>query len=342
MQIETTKKTVPQQPEDKPYKSLLRHLMPKIETITPRIYSELEVIKAKNWAPFYLTLLNFNHVEGSIAGSVVAYKLGITQIDPEKYNLPFTGLKSGIKGESDLRVQVDQLPNPWHDVLQKEMRYRRVAKVTESPLTYVISIDNLKNHIKIKNLPDLRWEIEGNATQLLEDNTLLSLTFETRMENIILKKLNKNLIEIDYSDFDDELTYALFSEGRTTGLYDWEDERLQQALIQLNPQRFNELLALYILSHTGRTDEIDLLVENKQSSDNNQYEQYLEAIFYSVNKAHYASRCFTTLAYAGIKATQPKEFLKELERRSKDPEKELIKTHCESIGIRIRTKDIRR
>ncbi|MEQ1500333.1 MAG: DNA polymerase III subunit alpha [Parcubacteria group bacterium] len=67
--------------------------------ISERMEYELEVIKTKGYAPYFLVvsdLLRFAHehgilttIRGSVAGSLVTYLSGITNVNPIEYNLPF-------------------------------------------------------------------------------------------------------------------------------------------------------------------------------------------------------------------------------------------------------------
>lgn len=69
------------------------------EDIRKRMDYELDVIKTKGYSPYFLIvadILNWAHEQnivtttrGSAAGSVVSYLVGITNIDPIKYELPF-------------------------------------------------------------------------------------------------------------------------------------------------------------------------------------------------------------------------------------------------------------
>jgi len=67
--------------------------------VTERIEYELDIIKTKGYSPYFLVvadLLQFAReqgilttIRGSVAGSLVTYLLGITNIDPLEYKLPF-------------------------------------------------------------------------------------------------------------------------------------------------------------------------------------------------------------------------------------------------------------
>ncbi|HEY0221161.1 MAG TPA: DNA polymerase III subunit alpha, partial [Candidatus Paceibacterota bacterium] len=71
----------------------------KTKEIEERMEYELEIIKTKGYAPYFLVvsdLLRFAHehgilttIRGSVAGSLVTYLAGITNVNPLEYNLPF-------------------------------------------------------------------------------------------------------------------------------------------------------------------------------------------------------------------------------------------------------------
>lgn len=71
----------------------------KNEEAEERMKYELDIINKKGYAPYFLVvadIMNFarykgiiNNTRGSAAGSFVSYLIGITNIDPIKYNLPF-------------------------------------------------------------------------------------------------------------------------------------------------------------------------------------------------------------------------------------------------------------
>ena len=69
------------------------------EKITKRVNYELDIIKTKGYAPYFLVvsdLMRFAHehkilttIRGSVAGSMVTYLSGITNVNPIEYKLPF-------------------------------------------------------------------------------------------------------------------------------------------------------------------------------------------------------------------------------------------------------------
>ena len=76
-----------------------RKLKPDDENVLKRLEYELGVISTKGYSPYFLVvadLLQFardngilTNVRGSVAGSITTYLLGITNVNPLEYNLPF-------------------------------------------------------------------------------------------------------------------------------------------------------------------------------------------------------------------------------------------------------------
>ncbi len=81
------------------YEGIPKRKVEKTEEVEKRIEYELSVIKAKGYAPYFLVvsdLLQFAHahhilttIRGSVAGSMVTYLAGITNVNPIEYKLPF-------------------------------------------------------------------------------------------------------------------------------------------------------------------------------------------------------------------------------------------------------------
>lgn len=81
------------------YTGLIRRKMDKTEELEKRIEYELGIIRTKGYAPYFLVvadLLRFAHeqgilttIRGSVAGSMVTYLSGITNVNPFEYKLPF-------------------------------------------------------------------------------------------------------------------------------------------------------------------------------------------------------------------------------------------------------------
>ncbi|TSC57596.1 MAG: DNA polymerase III subunit alpha, partial [Parcubacteria group bacterium Greene0416_79] len=81
------------------YTGLARRKMEKTPELEGRVEYELKIIKDKGYAPYFLVvgdLMRYAHehgvlttIRGSVAGSMVTYLAGITNVNPFEYKLPF-------------------------------------------------------------------------------------------------------------------------------------------------------------------------------------------------------------------------------------------------------------
>ncbi|HXK40719.1 MAG TPA: DNA polymerase III subunit alpha [Candidatus Paceibacterota bacterium] len=104
-----------------------------------RLY-ELEIIKNKNYAPYFLVvadLLRFAHesniyttVRGSVAGSMVAYLSGITNVNPIEYQLPFERFLN-LSRPSAPDIDMDFADNRRQEVIEYTKRKYGADKVAQ-------------------------------------------------------------------------------------------------------------------------------------------------------------------------------------------------------------------
>src|SRR5262249_41119226 len=81
------------------YAGFERRNLPQTKEMIERVDYELSVIAKKGYSPYFLVvadLLRFAHenkiltnIRGSVAGSLVTYLAGITNVNPIEYGLPF-------------------------------------------------------------------------------------------------------------------------------------------------------------------------------------------------------------------------------------------------------------
>ena len=99
------------------------------------------------------------------------------------------------------------------------------------------------------------------------------------VENI---KLSKGVdLDINAIPIDDALTYELFSNGDTVGVFQFESDGMQTWLKKLHPSRFADLIAMNALYRPGPMDYIPDFVDRKQGKKKIEYDlpdmqEYLE------------------------------------------------------------------
>ncbi|MBQ9417094.1 MAG: DNA polymerase III subunit alpha [Bacteroidales bacterium] len=94
----------------------------------------------------------------------------------------------------------------------------------------------------------------------------LGLKNLTIIKNCIrmVKKRTGEDIDIDHLPLDDELTYKLFCEGNTVGVFQFESVGMQKYLRELQPHVIGDLIAMNALYRPGPMDNIPEFIERKQ------------------------------------------------------------------------------
>jgi DNA polymerase III subunit alpha len=77
-------------------------------------------------------------------------------------------------------------------------------------------------------------------------------------------KISKGIeVDIENISLDDDLTYQLFSLGKTTGIFQFESEGMQKYLKDLKPNRIEDLIAMNALYRPGPMDYIPKFINRK-------------------------------------------------------------------------------
>ena len=71
-------------------------------------------------------------------------------------------------------------------------------------------------------------------------------------------------IDVDHLPLDDELTYKLFCEGNTVGVFQFESSGMQKYLRELQPHVIDDLIAMNALYRPGPMDNIPEFINRKQ------------------------------------------------------------------------------
>lgn len=138
----------------------------------------------------------------------------------------------------------------------------------------LISKNPLEQHIPVmptKNENLLTTQYDGRfveAIGLLKMDFLglktLSIIKET-LENI---KLSKGIeLDIDAIPIDDEKTYQLFSRAETTAIFQFESAGMKKYLKALEPNRFEDLVAMNALYRPGPMEYIPSFIERKHGRE---------------------------------------------------------------------------
>lgn len=366
--FDTSKRYIPVYKEDSKEflydlasKGLSKRLNGKVtKEYQDRLEYELKVISDMGFVDYFLIVYDYvkyaykNNIyvgvgRGSAVGSLVAYSLGITSIDPLKYNLLFERFLNpervsmpdiDIDFEDERRDEVvnyikdkygkDYVANiiAYGTMTAKEV-LRTVAKINnlddnlitvllknvDSKLSLKDNYDKdavkemLKHNYKLKKVYDEAYYLEGikhhltvhaagvvisseklsNLVPIVSNGTDLLVGFDKdeieelgllKMDILSLKNLsllkdikesNKD-IDINKIDLEDKDVYKLFSNGDTSGIFQFESSGMKNFLRNSKPSSFNDLIISIAMFRPGPAQMIDTYIARK---NNNQTITYL-------------------------------------------------------------------
>ncbi|MBR2064229.1 MAG: DNA polymerase III subunit alpha [Bacteroidales bacterium] len=139
----------------------------------------------------------------------------------------------------------------------------------------IIGRGNLTEHIPISIANDKLTGEEVWVSQYdghyIEEVGMLKMDFLGLRTLSIIKECQANIkkrfgieFDIEKIPIDDPETYALYSRGDTTSVFQFESPGMKEWLIKLQPTRFEDLIAMNALYRPGPMDYIPDFVERKQ------------------------------------------------------------------------------
>ncbi len=102
----------------------------------------------------------------------------------------------------------------------------------------------------------VKFDFLGLKTLTVIDNTVKMIR-EQKDKNFSIKKI----------PLDDKLTYKLLQRGQTVGVFQFESQGMRKALIDLRPDRFEDLIALGALYRPGPMDNIGSFCNRKHGRE---------------------------------------------------------------------------
>ncbi|MDD6356277.1 MAG: DNA polymerase III subunit alpha [Oscillospiraceae bacterium] len=339
-----------------------------------RLNYELGVINSMGYTDYYLIVRDFvafakskdipvGPGRGSGAGSIAAYCVGITDVDPMKYGLIFERFLNPERvSMPDFDIDfcyerrqevIDYVTEKYganhvaqivtFGTLKARAAIRDVGRVMGMPYNAVDSVVRLippaykitiqqaidssaqlrsaiENNDQIRELIETAKKVEGmprNASThaagvvithdpvssyvplATNDGLVVTQFIMTALERLGLLKMdflgNRNLTVIDSASkaagidinnipLDDKKVFALFSRGRTEGVFQFESSGMKQMLTNLKPSRFEDLIAAISLFRPGPASQIDTYIENSHDHSKIKYDTpLLEPILKETN-----------------------------------------------------------
>ncbi len=147
----------------------------------------------------------------------------------------------------------------------------------------LISRDSLTDHIPVMPSKDddnlLTTQYDGH---FVEDIGLLKMDFLGLKTLSIIKETLENIklsrgitIDMDSLPENDPLTFELFSNGDTTGIFQFESPGMKKHLRNLKPNRFEDLVAMNALYRPGPMEYIPSFIKRKHGQEKIEYDSPL-------------------------------------------------------------------
>lgn len=134
----------------------------------------------------------------------------------------------------------------------------------------IIAPENLLEHIPVCTAKDAELWVTQFDGRYVESAGMLKMDFLGLKTLSIIQEACNNIkkrhgIDIDAEaiPLDDAKTYALFQEGRTIGIFQFESSGMQRYLKELKPTNIEDLIAMNALYRPGPMDFIPLFVDRK-------------------------------------------------------------------------------
>ena len=140
---------------------------------------------------------------------------------------------------------------------------------------FIISRDPISNWVPIStaddpDFPELKCAVTQYDGHVIESTGLIKMDFlglktlsELKEACKVVKQTVGVDIDIENIPIDDELTYKLYQEGRTTGTFQFESPGMQNNLKKLHPTMFEDLIAMNALYRPGPMDYIPEFIRRK-------------------------------------------------------------------------------
>ncbi|MCE5311990.1 MAG: DNA polymerase III subunit alpha [Nitrospiraceae bacterium] len=227
-------------------------------------------------------IITFGTLAAKLAIRDVGRALGMPYADVDKIAklvpVGSTTIEEAIKAEPQLKEMRDENPDV-KELLDIAIRLEGLSRhsgthaagvvIAPRPLTDFMPLyKNPSDEIitsqfdmsSVESIGLLKFDFLGLKTLTVIDRTIQ-----------YIKQQGKDL-NISRIPMDDEATYKMLSSGETTGIFQLESAGMRDILIRMQPNRFEDLIALVALYRPGPMAWIDDFIRNKKDESQITYE----------------------------------------------------------------------
>jgi len=264
---------------------------------TDRLEEELSVIKDKSFASYFLVVADMigwakdNDIRvgpgrGSAAGSLVCYALGITDVDPIKYDLLFFRFINPERNDfPDIDTDFeDRRRKEVKDYLKKKFKHvasistytyfkdrlrGRIRSVGVHAAGVVVAKDDLRKFAPVESREDAQDKVSGRIPVVAYDMDTVADIGLIKLDALGLKTLSvmsdtlKSIKERSGKDInlsslplDDPKVYKMLSDGYTKGVFQAEATPYTNLLIKMGVDKFEDLAASNALVRPGAMNTV--------------------------------------------------------------------------------------
>lgn len=223
------------------------------------------------------------------AGRVL--ELPLSDTDRLSKNLPATLNLTKLKNKSEADIQKDFGKEDAQPVLELKHKFKsndlegkviQNASLLEGSIRntgvhacgVIITPEDITNLIPVAVAKDSSLLVSQFDNSVVESAGLLKMDFlGLRTLTIIgdaveiIKKRTGNKIDPDEFPLDDEKTYEIFKNGNTVGIFQYESPGMQKHLKALQPDKFEDLIAMNALYRPGPLQYIPNFINRKHGKE---------------------------------------------------------------------------
>jgi len=201
----------------------------------------------------------------------------LAKLVPER---PGTTLRAAFKEVKDLEHERLHGEDQVRSILQYAQTLEGSVRQTGlHACGVIIGKEDLIEHIplcKSKETDLLVTQFDGNHVEsvgMLKMDFLGLKTLSIIKDAVELIKDSRGVeINIDELSLDDEETFKLYSNGETTGLFQFESDGMKRHLRELKPNRFEDLIAMNALYRPGPMEYIPSFIKRKHGKEQINYD----------------------------------------------------------------------
>jgi DNA polymerase-3 subunit alpha len=143
----------------------------------------------------------------------------------------------------------------------------------------IIAPDDLTKFVPISRAKDSESPVTQYDGKIVESVGLLKMDFlGLKTLSIIndtlynIKKRHQTIVDVDKLDLEDSKTFELFSKGNTTAIFQFESDGMRKYLIDLEPSRFEDIIAMNALYRPGPLSYIPDFIKRKHGVEKISYD----------------------------------------------------------------------